>query len=177
MNQKLSTRSMAQISLATALIIVVSQLSIPMPYGVPITGQTLIIPLVAIVFGEKKGVIASLLYLVIGSVGLPVFAGFTSGTSIVFGPTGGFLLSFPLMAFAAGYGEKKNHLYFGLVCGIIINFVFGMVMYSSVTNSSIAVAFTACVLPFIPTSIVKIIFVGIVSKKIKLSLSRRGVLS
>ena len=120
-----SAKDLCQIGIFTALIVVCSQLSIPMPAGVPMTLQTLIIPIAGIVLGAKRGTIAACLYVLLGAVGLPVFAGFTGGLGILFGMTGGFILSFPLMALFAGLGSRRNKkmpTMAGLVTGAVVNY-------------------------------------------------------
>jgi biotin transport system substrate-specific component len=59
------------------------------------------------VLGMKKGTIAVLLYLLIGLAGVPVFSGFTAGPAKLFGPTGGYLIGFILMALISGYFIDK----------------------------------------------------------------------
>ncbi|MFV0395548.1 MAG: biotin transporter BioY [Coprobacillaceae bacterium] len=159
MNKKMSIKEMTIVACFTAVICVCSQISIPMPYGVPMTLQTLIIPIVGIVLGTRLGTITTVLYIVLGIIGLPVFAGFTGGIGILFGPTGGFIISFPILALTAGIGSTKDNkamLWLYLILGTIINYIVGMLIFSLVTNYSLAIAFSACVLPFIPTAIIKI---------------------
>lgn len=167
---RLSTAQISRIGLFTALTIIMSQISIPMPYGVPMTMQTFIIPLVAFLLGKKEGTYVSIIYMILGLVGLPVFAGFTGGLSIILGPTGGFILSFPLMAYCSGIAsekESKISVISWLVIGAILNYLVGMFYFSLMTSSTLMVAFTACVLPFIPTAIIKIVLVYFVGEKLK----------
>lgn len=166
---RFSTAQISRIGLFTALTIIVSQISIPMPYGVPITLQTFIIPLVALLLGKKEGTFVAIIYMLLGLIGLPVFAGFSGGLSIVLGPTGGFILSFPLLAFAAGVAKEKNsnlQIIVWLLIGAILNYVVGMFYFSLVTSSSLETAFAACVLPFIPTAIIKIGLIFFAHKKL-----------
>ncbi|MDR0596522.1 MAG: biotin transporter BioY [Clostridiales Family XIII bacterium] len=168
--KKLSIQDMCMIGFFTAVICVLGQISIPMPYGVPMTLQTLAIPLAGVVLGAKRGTISTLVYIIIGALGLPVFAGFASGIGVILGPTGGFLLSFPVLAWFSGLGADKGKaiwLVAGLVIGVIINYICGMLMFSLVTSQGMAAAFFACVFPFIPTGIVKIILVATLGTKIK----------
>ena len=168
--KKLSIQDLCLIGVFAAIIVVLGQISIPMPYGVPMTLQTFIIPFAGIVLGAKRGTLATLIYVILGAVGLPVFAGFAGGISIVFGPTGGFILSFPIMAWLAGKAAEKEHilwLFAGLTTGTLLNFLCGMLMFSLITSNSLATAFLACVLPFIPTAIIKIILSGILGRRIK----------
>lgn len=74
--------------------------------GVPITLQTLGIYLTAIVLGPTRGTMAVLLYLAVGTAGLPVFAGGKAGLGVWFGPTAGYLLAFPLIALAVGLAAQ-----------------------------------------------------------------------
>ena len=102
------------------LTAVAAQITIPVE-PVPITLQTMIVLLSGAFLGAKKGTYSQLVYLGLGVLGFPVFAQIpdaTIGFARLFGPTGGYLLSFPLAAFVAGYLVEKNKSY--------INFVFSM---------------------------------------------------
>ncbi|MEN9202130.1 MAG: biotin transporter BioY [Thermostichus sp. DG_1_6_bins_120] len=85
-------------------VAVLAQVRIPLPFTpVPITGQTFGVALVGAGFGARLGFLTLLLYLLEGLVGLPVFAGGNSGLSYLAGPTGGYLLAFPLAAGLMGW--------------------------------------------------------------------------
>ena len=149
-----------------------------MPYGVPLTLQTFAIPLAGVVLGAKNGMIAALVYVLLGMVGVPVFANFTGGIGIVFGRTGGFILAFPFMAFAAGIGAKKDNILWlisWLVVGAIILYTVGMLVFSFVAPAELWTSFTLVVLPFLPTEAIKIVLVILFSKLIKRALKSRGM--
>ena len=74
------TLDLCMIGVVTAVIVIMAQISIPMPLGVPMTMQTFAITLAGIILGSKKGAVASLIYVLLGAVGVPVFANF-SGVS------------------------------------------------------------------------------------------------
>ena len=157
-SKKLSVYDLCMIGVFTAIIAVMAQIIIPMPYLVPMTLQTLGILLAGVILGPKKGMIATVIYILIGATGAPVFAGFTGGLGTIFGPTGGFILSFPVIALAAGTGaEKSNKLFLwsGLAAGVIINYTCGVIYYSIRTSSDLITSFIACVLFFIPADIMK----------------------
>jgi biotin transport system substrate-specific component len=78
-------------------------IAIEVPGEVPMTAQTLLILLPSLLFGWEVGVSASVLYLIAGGMGVPVFAHFTSGWARFSGTTGGFLLAFPVAALLAGW--------------------------------------------------------------------------
>ncbi len=160
----ISIRDLCYIALFTALIAVLAQISIPLPGGVPLTLQTFAVPLAGLVLDSKRGTISTVVYVLLGAVGAPVFANFSGGIGIVLGMTGGFIVSFPIMAFLAGLGFKKSvkspMLWFWLVLGAVANYVVGTVWFMVVAQSSLYAALTACVIPFIPTAIIKILLTG-----------------
>lgn len=169
---KISIQDICSIALCTAVIAIMAQISIPMPLGVPMTMQTFAITLAAVILGSKKGAIASLVYILLGAIGLPVFAGFAGGAQHIVGPTGGFLISFPIMAFIIGLGVDKFHNIKGgfivcLVIGTVVNYIFGVAMFCLLTGSSVLVGFSACVLPFIPTAILKAIIASILGLQVR----------
>ena len=179
MNTKvLSIRELCGIGMFVAIIAVCAQISIPMPYGVPMTLQTFAIPLAGAVLGIKNGTIAALVYVAIGAIGVPVFAQFTGGIGIVFGRTGGFILTFPLMALAAGIGARKDNrlwLALWLVIGALILYTGGVLMFNLITSIGILASIPLVVAPFIPTEVVKIVLVVSVSKPIKQALVKSGM--
>jgi len=181
---KLSTRELCYIALFTALIAALSQISIPMPIGLPMTLQTFIIPLAGVILGAKLGILSVIAYILLGVVGLPVFSGGGSGFGWLFGPTGGFLIGFPFYALCAGLGAKaesgaiKQHYFLasGLLSGMVITYLFGMLQFAFVTDQTIPRAFSVVVIQFLPTEIIKLIFVWILGKKIRNLLAQSGLL-
>jgi len=182
MNSKnFSIRELCYIAIFAAIIMVCAQITIPMPYGVPMTLQTFAIPLAGVVLGIKNGTTATLVYVLLGLMGVPVFAGFTGGIGIVFGRTGGFIMSFPLMALAAGIGANcskknnlKNNLWLALwlIIGAVVNYICGMLMFSfihfgSISFDNLIASFSLVVVPFIPTAIIKIIMVLVLGRAIE----------
>jgi biotin transport system substrate-specific component len=167
---KLTTREICYISIFTALTAAMAQISIPMPLGVPMTMQTFAVSLAGMALGARGGFFSILVYLLLGAIGVPVFAHLSGGLGIVVGPTGGFLLSFPIMAWITGFcAEKKarSWIVLGLVFGVAVNFISGMFMFSLVTGKTLPAAFAACVLPFIPTAIIKAAAAGVIGVKLK----------
>ena len=179
-NSSGNIRDICHIALFTALIAVLAQISIPLPGGVPLTLQTFAVPLAGLVLGSKRGTIASLIYVLLGAVGVPVFAGLTGGLGKVLGMTGGFIVSFPIMAFLAGLAVKKSikspMLWVWLVLGAIANYAVGTVWFMVVAGSTLSAALTACVIPFIPTAIIKIILSGIFGTMLRGVLIRANLL-
>ena len=158
--QSLHIRDLCMIGLFTAVIVIMAQIVIPMPFGVPFTMQTFAITLAGIVLGSKNGAIASIIYVMLGAVGLPVFAHFTGGWQSLAGPTGGFILSFPLMAYIVGLGMELRSKWKGfsiimLILGTCLNLFCGALMFSAITNIPLIVGITTCIVPFILAAIIK----------------------
>ena len=154
------------ISLFSALIVIMAQISFPMPIGVPVTMQTFAVTIAGIILGSKKGFLATLVYVLLGAIGLPVFANFTGGFQAITGPTSGFILSFPMMAYIIGLSTEHRHRFrfcysLGIAAGTIFNMLCGILMFCAITHSSLAVGFTACGLPFIPVTVIKAIAAAI----------------
>ncbi len=94
-----------------------AQITIPVK-PVPFTLQTMAVVLAGAFLGARKGAYSQILYLLLGAAGLPVFAQIPDagiGFARVFGPTGGYLLAFPLAAFVVGYLVEKNNKYLPVV--------------------------------------------------------------
>ena len=140
-------------------------ISIPVPFitAVPITLQTLVIFIAALYLPKKQCFISIIVYILLGLIGLPVFSNRGAGLGALFGPTGGFIMAFPLTAFctAAVFDivKRKFNLYVAAVTAVIIGniplFVCGSVWFALTGNVSLSAAFTVCVLPFLPGDAVK----------------------
>ena len=116
-----------KIGLATALICLMAPIEFSVAGEIPITCQSLIVLLPAMILGPVLGSISVGIYLILGFAGLPVFADGSSGLAKLWGPTGGFLLSFPIAAWLVGkmsqglWGRKWiNILLTLLTCHVVI---------------------------------------------------------
>jgi biotin transport system substrate-specific component len=90
-----------------ALLTLSAKIQVPF-YPVPMTMQTLALPLIGAAFGWRLGVATVMLYLVHGLMGAPVFAGPFAGPAYMMGPTGGFLAGFVAFTAIVGYGVEKG---------------------------------------------------------------------
>ena len=168
---KISVQDICSIAIMTAITVVMAQISIPMPMGVPMTMQTFAITLAGVILGSKKGGLSILVYVLLGAIGVPVFAGFSGGVQNLIGPTGGFIISFPIMAYVIGLGvehrKKKGMFVLMLILGTVLNYVVGVAMFCIIMNSSVMTGITACVLPFIPTAIIKAVVAALSGLQIR----------
>src|ERR687889_115461 len=90
-----------------AVTAVTAQITIPLPFSpVPFTLQVLAVILSGLLLGPRYGALSQAIYVLIGAIGVPVFAGFSGGLGIVLGPTGGYLLSYPAAAAVAGLSTR-----------------------------------------------------------------------
>jgi len=169
-NSKLSLSDICLISISVALIVTLSQLSLPLPGGVPMTMQTFVISFAGVVLGAKKGTIAAGIYVLLGAIGLPVFAGFSGGFQVLFGPTGGYIFSYPFVAFIVGFCADKGRkirLAIGLAIGTVITMSMGLVQFSVVMGLGLRAAFFIAVAPFILLEMLKMVMVFILAPSIR----------
>ena len=102
----------AAVLFVTVLTIVAAQISLPLPFTpVPFTLQPMVVLLGGAALGARLGMTSQLLYLAAGIAGLPVFAAspvLPQGFARLLGPTGGYLMSYPLAAFVTGYLAERG---------------------------------------------------------------------
>ncbi|NWQ43493.1 biotin transporter BioY [Bacillus sp. EB106-08-02-XG196] len=158
-NQQVKLRMMIVTALFSAIIGVLAQITIPLPL-VPITGQTLAIGLAATILGSRYGSFSVILYLIIGSSGVPVFAEFSGGFSKLIGPTGGYLVGFLPTAFLIGWFMEKTsfNLKNAVIAnsiGMLITLTFGTVWLKVAANLSWTAAFAGGFTPFIVVGLIK----------------------
>ncbi len=170
----MNTKELTLIGVMVAFIVASAQISIPLG-PVPFTLQTMVILTSGLVLGSKKGFISVLIYILLGAVGLPVFANFNGGVGAIFAQTGGFIMSFPIMAFVAGkvteITSNKLMRYVGCIVGVLINFTVGCGYFMFITKMDLKTSLSYTVLPFMFTTAVQIIFAVKLSEKLKEILS------
>ena len=104
----MSTAQMTVTALMTAITCILAPMALPIPVSpVPISLTNLVIFFMAYILGTKLSVVSYVLYLLLGTVGLPVFSGFTGGVGKLLGPTGGYLIGFIFLAAIAGFFVEK----------------------------------------------------------------------
>ncbi|RHW42221.1 biotin transporter BioY [Neobacillus notoginsengisoli] len=158
-NEQLKLRRMILAALFAAITGILAQMTIPLPL-VPITGQTLAIGLAATILGARYGTISIMLYLALGAVGVPVFAEMKSGISVLFGPTGGYLVGFIPTAFIIGFYMEKSsftfkHAMVANTIGMIVTLVIGTAWLKMSAGLPWAGAFKGGFYPFIPVGLIK----------------------
>lgn len=178
---KFRTVDMAYIALFAVMIAVCSWISIPAT--VPFTLQTFGVFLAVGVLGGKRGTLAVLVYLLLGIVGLPVFAGFSGGIGCLLGTTGGYIVGFlfsalVMWAMERFLGKKPWVLALSMVLGLIVCYAFGTVWFMQVyakTTGAIGLwtALGWCVFPYIIPDLVKIVLAMVLCKRLAAAIRLR----
>lgn len=163
------------IGVAAALIAVCSWISIPLT--VPITLQTMGVCLICGLLGLKRGTLATVIYIILGAIGVPVFAGFSGGFSVILGSTGGYIIGFIFTALIVGFVSDKTKgklvpLIISMIVGILVCYAFGTAWFAVVYNknndpASLATILGWCVTPFLFPDAVKIVIASILTNRLK----------
>jgi len=146
---------------ASALIALAAQVAIPLPFTpVPLTLQPLAVIFIGVALGSVRGAAAAALYLLEGFSGLPVFAQGHGGALWLIGPTAGYLYSYPLAAWLAGFVSERGwgstlvRSVSGMLAALAVIYAGGWSWLALLTNAR--TAFAGGVAPFLVADIVKV---------------------
>ena len=176
MKQKLTTKDIARIALAAALMAVCAWITIQLPGAVPITLQLFAIFFALGFLGGKRGTLAVLVYLLLGAVGAPVFSGFGGGIGKLAGPTGGYLFGFLFTALlywliTAIFGDGLAVMIAAMVGGLLVCYAIGtawfVLRYTADGGTTFIGALGMCVFPFLLPDAVKLALAITLSKTLK----------
>jgi len=161
---------------ASAVIAVCARLVLPLPFTpVPLTLANFGVLLVGLALGSKRGFAAAALYLAWGAMGLPVFspAG-VGGIAQLLGPTGGYLMAYPVVAFVAGWLSERGVASFtrNVVAGIVAEIVlFGAgIAWLAVVTQSWQRALAFGLLPFFFAEVMKVMVAAAVARRLQRSI-------
>lgn len=173
----IKTLDIAVIAMFAVIIAVCSWISVPM--SVPFTLQTFAVFCSVSMIGGKRGTLSVLVFLLLGAVGVPVFAGFSGGIAVILGSTGGYMLGFIFIGLIYILAEKvfKDRLNIPLKAavlfvGLFVCYTFGTAWFIHIytrTNGSISLiqALKWCVIPFIIPDIAKLAAALVISERVK----------
>ncbi|MCP9620105.1 biotin transporter BioY [Nocardia otitidiscaviarum] len=136
------SRDLAQVALFTAIMVVLGffpLIQLPGAFA-PFTSQTLGVILAGSILGAKRGTLAMLLFVVLVLVGLPVLPGGRGGLSVILGPTGGFVLAYPIGALVIGLLTERLWRRYSLPVALAINFFGGAIVLYAIGIPWMAVA-------------------------------------
>ena len=165
-----------------ALTAVMAQITIPIP-PVPFTMQVLAVVLSGLLLGPRYGALAQIIYLLLGAIGLPVFAGLKGGLGILLGPTGGYLISYPFAAAVAGLAAAAmidaargravaTGTGFGLIALFII-YAVGATWLAVQAGLTPWAALAGGVLPFVLFDVVKVVLASVLAAAVAPQISDR----
>ena len=164
--------AMTRAALMAAVTAVAAQISVPL-FPVPFTLQVLAVILCGLLLGPRYGALSQAIYVVVGAVGVPVFAQFSGGLAVILGPTGGYLVSYPVAAAVAGLAaraardaSRRRALWTSFLwgcAGLAVIYAFGATWLSVVTDLPLAVALGQGVLIFLPFDLIKVALAALVA--------------
>lgn len=165
-NTRKRTVNLVLAALFTAVTAVLSQTAIPTPFDVPLTLQTFAVALCGYTLGIKWGMASIAAYILLGTVGVPVFSGFRGGAQVLFGATGGFIFGFLLLTLFCGFCEliKNKYLKFlpGLA-GLALCHIWGTAQYAVIYKMKPVPAFLLVSVPYLIKDVLSVIVAYILS--------------
>ena len=174
MQKNFTASELAKMALCIALCCVTAYLSFPLPFtpGM-VTALTIAMSLTAYILTPKQTFTVILIYVLMGGVGLPVFAG-GAGLGKLFGPVGGFyfawIIAYPVLSALKGTTPNfKRYLLVNILTTMPITYAGGIISMMLVMDLTIFQALTMAVLPYIPGDIMKAAAAAFVAVKINLS--------
>ncbi len=176
-------RSWALATLMTGVTILSAQFSVTIPpTPVPLTLQVFAVLLTGLVLGRRWSLVAQAQYLVLGAVGLPVFAKAGFGLPTLFGLTGGYLLSYPFAAFVVGWiagragneGATLRHQILGCAAGLAIVYGLGCAWFAAAMHASLLAVVLPGALIFLAWDSVKAVAAVAVAQGIGAARARTG---
>lgn len=179
----MKTKQLTLTALFTALTILFAQLILPLSFTpVPLSLSLLPVYLSGAILPKRYAVYSQLVYLLIGAVGLPVFAGFKGGPGVLFGPTGGFLIAYPLMAFLTAWILellKKKTLVScvpAMLAALAVCYLCGSLFYVFAGHVSWLKSLSATVFPFVLFDLVKIAAAVLLAPAINKALTKANLI-
>lgn len=178
MGHSLTAKEITYIAMGVALTAVCSWISVPALFTmVPFTMQTFSVCLVTALFGLRLGLWTVSVYILLGMVGVPVFAGFRGGPAVLLGPTGGYIVGFFFTAFVVGLTSDRQRrgtasLILGMVLGIALLYTFGTVWYVFVYTRKtgaigVLAALAKCVFPYLIPDGIKIVLAAFLTVRLQ----------
>jgi biotin transport system substrate-specific component len=177
----------AAVLFITTLTAAAAQISIPLPFTpVPFTLQPMVVLIGGAALGSRLGMASQILYLLLGIAGLPVFAAspvLPQGMLRLLGPTGGYLMSYPLAAFVTGvlaergFDRRYATSVLAMATGLAIIFAGGvawLAWFARPVHSGLSAALQTGLYPFLPADIIKICLASAVMPAIWRLMGRRS---
>ncbi len=169
--KKINIKHIALVGVYVAVMVVLAQFSVPVPQmGAPLTLQVFGVMLAGFSLRPRASVLTVVTYIAIGAVGVPVFSGNRGGASVLFGPTGGFVWGFIILALFCSLVQKTKATTLK-ICLVSLGFIachaLGAVQYSLVTGTAVLQSFVLVSLPFVLKDIALGVAAYVISLRVK----------
>ena len=175
-----AVRAVVTCGVVAAITAVVSQISLPIG-PVPISCSLIAVYLAGLLLPVKTAFLSQLVYLLLGAVGVPVFAGFQSGVARLAGPTGGYLVVFPFVSLLVAvmmlvYDRKLSqksaflrgsYMAAAMLLSLAVCYVVGTAWYMVYAGTSFVAALSLTALPFIPGDLAKIVLCAVLALSLR----------
>lgn len=180
-NYKLKPNELTLVALTTAITCILGPFAFALPFSpIPFTLGLLGVFLATFLLGARLGTISCLIYLLVGTVGLPVFSGFTGGIAAPLGPSGGYLLGYlfiPVCCFPFRKLKTSQFLRVlpGALLGLLFCYLCGTFWLSYQLGISFTQAFLIGSLPYIPFDMIKLFIAYFSANTTRKRLAKAGL--
>lgn len=172
-NKPLTTQDTARVAISTVFMIVCSWISIPAP--IPFSMQNFGAVIICLLLSRKQALFTIITYILLGMAGLPVFAGFRTGATVLSGPTGGYIVGFLCLPLIIGRNSvttsrNKASTFLYTFIGTLIIYALGTLWYALIfldKCEGILPILSLCVFPYIIPDLAKIILAVTCAEKLK----------
>ncbi len=177
MKPKASTKNYVLAALFAALTAVLAQIQLPIgpvPFNLALFGMFL----AGMLLTPAWAACSALLYMLLGIIGIPVFAGFQGGPAVLLGSTGGYIVGYIFLALATSMARSSGRLpvaVMGMALGLVICYAFGTAWYMALSGADLATALGWCVLPFILPDMGKAALAYVVGRMLDARLKAAGL--
>ena len=166
-------RPMIYIAMFSAVLAVCSQITFPLPSGVPVTLQTFAVALIGFALGAKRGALSVLIWCALGLVGVPVFSGLMGGPAVLLGKTGGFIVGFIPMTRLCGLASQRKtaaKLFLSLA-GLLLCHLCGIIQFSLLSGADFVAGALLVSLPYFLKDVLSVFLAERFAKSLKPILS------
>lgn len=178
--KKITTKEIVCVGMFAALMTVLSQISVPMPSGVPITLQTFIMAFAGVVLSWKLATASTVVYILLGAIGVPVFANFHGGVQWLLNYTGGFIWGFILLAALCGIGTLLENKIYGILLGLVGLagcHLLGVLQFMIVTKRGFAEAALMVSVPYLVKDSVSVVMAFVIGELVRRRLFKANLLT
>ncbi|MEA4911218.1 MAG: biotin transporter BioY [Oscillospiraceae bacterium] len=174
----MKSKSVVLPALLAAVVCVLAPWSVPVG-PVPISLASFAVYLVAAVGGWKNGTLAVLVYILLGALGVPVFAGFAGGAGVLAGVTGGYIVGYLPCALITGLlidrrTESRWLWPAAMLMGTVVLYAVGTAWFLLVTKATLAYAASVCILPFLPGDALKIAAACLLGRPVRKRIAQKN---